>query len=111
MKERLYFKAVTWTAGLIFLLFYLQLLTGFVSLKGIQTSKVTLGVLSSDVAYSFHVIYAPILLILLFLGHGIFGLQVWVRRRKWIEKKEWWELAINIVGVLLALQLLVLYFM
>jgi len=111
MRQGLYFKTVTWTAVLILMFFYLQLLTGFVSFKGTQASKVTLGLLSSEVAHSFHVNYAPILLTLLFLGHGLFGLQVWVRRRKSIDKKGWWELAINIVGVLLALQLFVLYFM
>lgn len=87
MRQRFYFRAVACTAVLIFLLFYLQLLTGLVNLKGEEASKLTLRLLSSEVAYSFRVTYAPILLMLLFLGHGVFGLQVWVRRRRWINEE------------------------
>ncbi len=110
MGQRFYFKIVTWTAPFILLLFYLQLLTGIVNLKGTRGSKLTLGFLSSEVAYSFHTTYAPVLLMLLFIGHGIFGLQVWIQRRRWAKGKRWWEVAINVAGAILALQLLALYF-
>ena len=107
--KRFFFKAVGWTAIPILLIFYLQILTGLVAVKGVDVSKWTLGLVTGDSAYSFHVDWVPLLLIVLFLGHGATGLQVWIRRRKALQDKSWLHAAVLVVDLLLALLLLVVY--
>jgi hypothetical protein len=101
---------MNWTAPILCVLMWLQLLTGLGSIKDELLGPVTLGLLNPATAGKLHAVRLPLVTGLLAYLHAVVGFQIMARRLKWIKHKGTWEIGIWILGALGVLQFLLLYF-
>jgi hypothetical protein len=109
-RTKLYVSIMNWSAPILLVLVWIQIITGLGNFRGKLLQAVTLGILDPGTAGKIHTVVMPLVIGVVAYGHAILGLQIMARRLKWVKKKDAWEIGIFVVGALLLLQFLVLYF-
>jgi hypothetical protein len=108
-RVKVYTLIVAWTSPVLLVLTWLMLLTGLGTFKGTLLSRATLGLLRGATAGKLHTVWLPLAVGLLSYLHGILGLQLLLHRWRLIKHKTAWEVGLFVLGAILLLQFLLLY--
>ncbi len=109
-RGRLYLTILHWTAPVLLVLIWLELLSGVGSVKGELLRPLSFGLLDPANAGKLHALRLPLITGIVAYLHATVGLQLMARRLRWIKRKRAWEIGIWVVGILALLQFLLLYF-